>query len=40
MSDIMNNARLMKEVGLVGTQPRENRYKITGDESKMAPNLL
>jgi hypothetical protein len=40
MSDIMNNARLMKELGLVGTQPRKNRYKITGDESKMAPNLL
>jgi putative transposase len=33
-------ASLMKEAGLVSTQPRKHRYKITGDESKMAPNIL
>ena len=30
----------MKEAGLASTQPRKNRYKISGDESKIAPNLL
>jgi len=33
-------ASLMREAGLVSTQPRKHRYKITGDESKMAPDLL
>jgi putative transposase len=33
-------ASLMKEAGLVSTQARKHRYKITGDESKMAPKLL
>ena len=32
-------ARLMQEAGLVSTQPIKHRYKITGDESKIAPNL-
>jgi putative transposase len=30
----------MQEAGLVSTQPIKHRYKITGDESKIAPNLL
>jgi putative transposase len=33
-------ASLMREAGLVSTQPRKHRYKITGDESKIASNLL
>ena len=33
-------ASLMREVGLVSTQPRKHRHKITGEESKIAPNLL
>jgi putative transposase len=40
MSGVIKAARLMQEAGLVSTQPRKHRYKITGDESKMAPNLL
>jgi putative transposase len=33
-------ASLMKEAGLVSTQPRKHRYKIAENESKIAPNLL
>ena len=33
-------ASLMKDAGLISSQPRKHRYKVANDESKIAPNLL
>jgi putative transposase len=33
-------ARLMEEVGVVSKQPNKHKYKISEDESKIAPNRL
>lgn len=33
-------ASLMREAGLVSKQPRKHHYKVTEEESKVAPNLL
>lgn len=33
-------ASLMRDAGLISSQPRKHRYKVANDESKIAPNLL
>ncbi|WP_418895998.1 IS3 family transposase [Shewanella psychromarinicola] len=33
-------ASLMRDAGLISSQPRKHRYKIANDESIIAPNVL